>query len=210
MINLISHDLAKVPVIVMIAMTPSMLNAKTPEQYMPLDINNATELYSPLIAQNDATYVALKPQEPQQVEPFYYESLRYGKIHCVKPATVGSTKTNVVLYGNDKNNDTVRKVYLISDGEKDKYESHIPAEVRELIYHDLGPDKEYLGVMILKPVYNKNTHKLAGVLKREQKIDDDAAQFLLDLYAGETKWKNNTGIKFKETKNPKTAPVEML
>lgn len=208
-----SHNLAKIPVIVMIAMTPSMLNAKTPEQFVPLDVANATELYSPLIAQNDATYVALKPQEFQQVEPLGVAYFNDKKVQQIVKGKISTENVKIVLTGSefDKLENQVNNVYFIRDSYKNDNRVQRPPRILGLIYHNLGPDKEFLGVEVEQNLYKDVNARIPNaIIRREYRLDDESAQFLLDFHAGETKWVNKTGIIFAENKKPNTAPVNVI
>ena len=202
-----SNDLAKVPVVLMIAMSPSMMNAKTPVQIMPLDEGNMTEMYEQApVEVNDRTYVA-KPEEFQQSDPLGVAYFRYSRIQQIKPAIASGHKANLVLTSINRNDNTVRKVYLVRNDYKNSIETQEPPYIRELIYHELGPDKEFLGVKVIESVYDKSTQQYKGTIGYEVKLDDTSAQYLLDFNAGSTKWIDETGIKFKETKSPKLAPT---
>ena len=65
-----------------------------------------------------------------------------------------------------------------------------------------------MGVYVIEKVYDKNTHKYKGTIGYELRLDDESAQYLLDFNAGSTEWKDETGIKFRETTNPNVAPVK--
>lgn len=101
--------------------------------------------------------------------------------------------------------DVVSQVYLIPDG----YVSHViktPAEVRTLVYHNLGPGKEYCGVIVFDDIYEDEdkgaTGDFKGTYVAEYRLSDDAANVLIDMLAGKSKMKNETSIKFVETTNP--------
>ena len=87
-------------------------------------------------------------------------------------------------------------------------QNHEPPKVRELVYHDTGDGKEYLGIKILQNIYKSgnNTMYPDNTMEREVKLDDESAQFLLDLRTNDTKWNNTTDIKFSVTTNPKVMP----
>ena len=203
-----SNDLAKVPVVLMIAMSPSMMNAKTPVQIMPLDEGNMTEMYEQApVETNDATYVA-RPEEFQQSDPLGVTFFRHRKIKQIKSAIAGGHKANLVMTSYNRNDNTVSKVYLVRNDYKNSIETQEPPYIKELIYHDLGPTKEFLGVKVVEKVYDKNTQQYKGTIGYELKLDDTSAQYLLDFNAGSTKWVDETGIKFRETTNPNVAPVK--
>ena len=200
-----SNDLAKVPVVLMIAMSPAMMNGKTPIQYMPLDEGNMTEMFEQApVETNDATYVA-RPEEFQQDYPLGVAYLSYEKIRQIVPAVGNGVKANIVLATRsaDKTPNNVEYVYYIKNSYKND-RCEVPPVVRALIYHNLGPDKEYLGIEIKENFYKNGIPDYYVV--REVKLDDKSAQFLLDLQAGSTKWNDKTGIKFRETTNPNVQP----
>lgn len=204
-----SNKLAKVPVMLMIAMSPAMMNAKTPEQFIPSDEGNMIEMYEPTcVESNDATYVT-KPGEPNNSFPFDIAFFRHKRIQQIVPAMAGGQKTNLVLSSSNFNDNTVRKVYLVKNNEKVIYETHEPQYITELVLHDIGKDKEYLGVTVLRDVFDKDTHEYRGTIEFETRLDDESAQFLLDFYAGSTKWKNITRIKLRVTTDPNLAPVKV-
>lgn len=201
-----SNDLAKVPVVLMIAMSPAMMKGKTPIQYVPISNENISELVAqPHIEENDATYVA-SPDEFQNSYPLGVAYLSNKKIRQIKPAIGNGVKANLVLATrktDDTSND-VRYVYYIKHSHKSNNINENPPEVRELIYHNLGPDKEFLGIKIVEELY-KDGHYDSFIIK-EVKLDDTSAQFLLDFQAGDTEWNNKAGITFRETTNPNVAP----
>ena len=41
------------------------------------------------------------------------------------------------------------------------------------------------------------------------KLDDEAAQYLIDFLAGDTNFKNDTDIKFEKTTNPRVRPPKV-
>lgn len=204
-----SNDLAIVPVVLMIAMSPSMLNAKTPVHIMPVGEEKVSELIAqPNEEVNDATYVA-KPEQFQQDYPLGVAYLSTVGVKQIKPAIANNNKANVVLAGPDDGSNLVRSVYLINENYKNNNPNQLPPVIRELIYHNIGADREYLGVIVKQNIYpNEHSLKATKAIIREYRLDDESAQFLLDLNAESTKWKDETGIRFKETTNPNTARVK--
>lgn len=153
-------------------------------------------------------------EQTRQSYPFDTAWLKYEKIHYYRKATIGTEKVYLVLVSNSHEAaDRIHHVYVIKEGEHQQYHVQFHQEypyITELRYHDLGKGKDFLGVVILKSVYNKNTHQYAGRVIYERRIDDEAGQFLLDFQAGATKWKMAKymqGLKFTETKSPDMYPV---
>lgn len=77
-----------------------------------------------------------------------------------------------------------------------------------MIYHNIGKDKEFLGVLVYEEIYKEGQASPVGFLTREYRLDNESAQFLLDLNANSTKWLDKTGIEFKETTSPNIQSVK--
>lgn len=155
--------------------------------------------------------------QTQQSYPFDTSRLKdfNQTVRYFRKATVGSGKAYIVFVSDPLcSANEISDIYVINEGESYPYHTGSYEQypvVTELIYHDLGKDKEFLGVVIFKPVFNKNTHLLAGGITYECRIDDEAGQLLLDYQAGATKWKPGPGgfatLKFSETKSSNLQPV---
>ena len=80
-----------------------------------------------------------------------------------------------------------------------------------LIYHNLGEGKEFLGIRTRQYLYHdkKDPEAITGTLYREIRLDDRAAQYLLDLRTGDTKWNNKTDISFEVTNSPRVMIPEV-
>lgn len=153
----------------------------------------------------------------QQSYPFDTSRLKdfNQTVRFYRKATVGTGKAYLVFVSDPLCSvNEIADIYVINEGERYPYHAGSYEQypvVTELIYHDLGKDKEFLGVVIFKPVFNKTTHQLAGGVLYERRIDDEAGQLLLDYQAGATQWKPGPGglatLKFSETKRADLQPV---
>ena len=106
--------------------------------------------------------------------------------------------------------DAVEFIYIIptdSRGSKDVLDN--PPIVHQLVYHDLGKDKEYCGAIIEEDIIEKGTGKYKGTMRSEMRLDDNTAQLIIDLLTNHSKFKNNTLVNIKETINPMLAPIEI-
>lgn len=74
-----------------------------------------------------------------------------------------------------------------------KYSTVSPPIVTGLVYHDIGKDKEFCSVEMIHTRY-KNGERIRHLVR--ERVDDETAQLLIDFLAGETQWRNSTGIKF--------------
>lgn len=177
-----SRDLAKVPVIVMLAMTPSLLNSTTPANAVPLDSENITEILASIpteeintaeVAQYGKTNAVSKYVDPAYVHKkfrFTAENKNW-TMYFVKPTS-------------SKDDKKVSSIYLIPDGYKkvvngDGEEIGYPQEIRKLIYHDIGEENEFIGAFTREGKGNY-------WIEREMKLPDDIANELLDLVSYKT------------------------
>lgn len=199
---------AAVPVIVLMAMNPSLLNAEEPIKFMPTKNLDVTELlaYQPANTQSTAVLNPEGAIHNHSHLPLYSEYLTTESIKTTKKALGNGAEYHVVLTNcsmHDKTNN-VDNVYVIKKGYSCKNSEEHPPIVLELIYHNTNDGKEFGAVKLLEPIIDhaKNDAN-CGTMIREVKLDDESAQFIIDFMAGDTKWINKTNIKFSETSSPK-------
>ena len=200
----------RVPVVVMLAMSPAMLNSSVPEQYMPMNAQELTEVVAQIPAEDAATVDFREVQETQQNYPLGVAFFNRFKIQEIIPAVVGGAKANIVFtkpvkIGADRD---VYDVYYVDPSEPDSNPRHKPPEIRELIYHNLGEGKEFIGIKLFHHLYKKDGSEVGMI--SELKVDDKTAQYLLDLRTGDTKWNNKTLIGFSVTQSPNVLPPRVL
>lgn len=196
----------------LLAMMPAVLNSSTPVKYMPMNAQELTEVVAPIPLEDAATIDFAQVQQTEQ-SPFpkiaYFNERSSVFVKEVVSATGNKVPVKIVLTGYDPGKD-VDIVHYIKDDYEDADENSIPPWIYELVYHDLGPDKEFLGAKIKRNLYDKNTGKYTGATIREVRLDDVSAQYLLDLRTGDTKWTDKSRIAFSVTKDSKTMPTKFL
>lgn len=205
-----ASDLAKVPVIVLLAMNPATLNSKIPTMPETDNPNKITILAPETKSSYAATYViAPEVENLQQISaPYGWPYLGTPGINIQQVVKGKSPFSSYNLIytrfsQSDKAND-VRDVYLISDGEKKSTNKFVhPPEILKLVYHNLGDDKEYCGAVV-KQFYIDKTGDADGSLIREIRMDRISAQSLINLITGHTKWNYKGPIEIEETTNPNT------
>ena len=134
------------------------------------------------------------------------------KVQKVMPIVTTYTKNNVPMKrrlvfvapkGTTSNE--ITDWYIVSFNQKDEFKSHIPTKVCGLAYHDLGSDKEYLGIDVKYTRYKYNTTQIAEVKNYELKIEGESdAQYLLDTNTDDTGWKMVNMLNFRITKDVNT------
>ena len=203
-----STALKSVPVIIMLAMNPATLNSGVPEKYMPMNSEQLTEVVAQIPTTDVSTINLMEVTGAKKIEnPFkgikYFDDVL---LQDIKPAYSNGEKFSLVLaghYGDGKDNNIVRKVYFVKDGETRPTPMIEPSFITELVYHNI--DDAFLGVKVKKPVYDSHS-VYKGAILREYRLDDESAQFLLDLRTNDTEWNNKTNIKFSITESARVMP----
>ncbi len=201
-------DLSKMPVVVLLAMTPALSEAKVPENYANI-IPITTNYTKP---EQDVSAYARFPETqetPQSKAPFGWESIKYMNINASYKFFARGEEQNLIFVDQGRKN-SVSLIYIIptnSKGSKD--ETDIPPEVRQLLYHNIGKDKEYCGAIVEEDIIDANTGKYKGTLRSEIRLPDETAQKIIDLLTDHSNLKNNTSIRIKETTNPNLTPPKL-
>lgn len=199
-----SNTLAKVPVIVMLAMAP-MANGKQQIQAMPIDSKQLTEILAQVPTNALEVAPLESPQRKQDNPPLGINYFKGHDIIDVKDIKANGKDAKLVFrYIKYKSDDggvkNARRVYFVDDSYKDRKSYTVsPPEVRALIYHDLGSGKEF-GGLGLQTVITKVDGTYVP-FKYEVKLDDESAQYVIDFLAGEKEYKNEADIKFQVTKS---------
>ncbi len=199
-------DFAKVPVIVLLAMNPATLNSAIPVMPETDNPNNIVMLAPEQKSVDKNTYViAPELQDIQQISPPYgWEHFRFGKIqHSSNVVVDGKYNRDLVFYTpvSMKRQGNVIGEILIVDPNKPGGSATLshPPKVKEIIYHDLGKDREFCSVKTVEFLLNDSRESI-GFAYRELRIDDDSANKILQLLADESDFKNETKIKYVSTK----------
>lgn len=198
-------DLAKVPVIVLLAMNPATLNSALPTMPETANPNKITILAPENITSPAQTYVIdpLEIEQSRPRNPFGWAYLRDGKIQYNSKVKVNDNREMDLVYftrtGVKKIENEVFEIFIIDPQKKGsaKLTPH-PPRIQKIIYHDIGKDKEYCSV-ITKGHLTNDSGSAIGNEYQEIKIDDDTANKLLAFTLGKSEWENDTDIEFETT-----------
>lgn len=198
------NNLAKVLVIVLMAMLPAMMDAKTPVANLSEMDEAKTEIIAPILIDSEeldemttiAPYFS-NPQNAQTKAPFGVTSLLGQKIYHYD-TFMKDGKKHYIVYSSIRTPDYVDKVSVFPEGFPNKSGVLLPW-VEELVYHDLGKGKEYCGIIVRS--VNKLQNGRYKTTYEEVRLPDECAQTLIDLLANYSKMKNNTSIEYSETKS---------
>jgi hypothetical protein len=182
----------------MLAMAP-MANGKQQVQAMPLDTEQLTEILAQVPA-NPLEITELEaPQRKQDNPPLGVKYFKGCNIVDVKSITANGIPANLVFRAFTAGGEQIKSVYLVDKNYKNKESlTEAPPVVNSLIYHDLGPGKEFCGLGLEHVV--KKVNGDYTTVRYEVRLDDESAQYVIDFLAGEKEYKN-TFIKFVEVKN---------
>lgn len=138
----------------------------------------------------------------------YFERRPVAHIHTGKNG-VGKT-IHIVLcplsVGSEQLKKIISAIYWV-DENVIKYSPYDPPIVTGLVYHDIGKDKEFCSVKMIKTRY-KNGEMIRHLV--HERVDDETAQLLIDFLAGETQWRNSTNIKFYVSDGIRLPSPELL
>ena len=138
----------------------------------------------------------------------YFERRSVAHIHTGKK---GGGKTIHILLcplstGSEDLKKIISAIYWV-DENVIKYSPYDPPIVTGLVYHDIGKDKEFCSVEMIKTRY-KNGEMFRYRIR--ERVDDETAQLLIDFLAGETQWRNSTDINFYVSDGIRLPSPELL
>lgn len=138
----------------------------------------------------------------------YFERRSVAHIHTGKGG--GGKTIHIALcplsVGSEELKKIISAIYWV-DENVIKYSPYDPPIVTGLVYHDIGKDKEFCSVEMIKTRYENGEMFRYRIRER---IDDETAQLLIDFLAGETQWRNSTGIKFYVSDGIRLPDPELL
>lgn len=182
-----------VPVVVLMAMNPSMLNAKEPVSFQPMVNGAPTELYV------DAPKSSLIVSESDQAK----KVPSYGDWACLKEACQNvlhheefykaNTKYHMLFIGLPRTN-AVYDVLLFPDWMPvSKDPRTVPGELIRLTYHKLEDGKSFYSAYISDGCDDKNGKHVSRIV-HEIRIPDHVAKKMLQLRDGKTEFENKTSL----------------
>ena len=191
-----ANPLASIPIIAMLAMAPLSTNGTAPS-----DNAHLTELVTTANANTQKAYTVT--QTPQKVNLSELKAFKRLRLQKVVKCIGNDQDANLVFTTINTEaaiaNHSVLYIYYVEDNYKEPdYYGAKPPRIGELRYHDLG-DNSFVGIKVYEFIYTKTWEE--KLLTYEVRLDDKSAQYLIDFLAGETEFKNNTTIRFEETKS---------
>lgn len=211
-----SANLAKVPVVVLMAMSPAMLNANQPETKAALNgLSPKVEMVQAVPAEtkmNDAATIAPfeeLPEVQQNKAPFKplgqmgfidHEIMLYETFML-------NGKKNHLVFVREKDHikGIIDGVHIYPDGFISNPRHEVP-RVTEFIVHDV-PGQELWGSVIIHD--EKITDDAMIDTDKDVRLPDAQAQKILDLIQDCSNFKDGTDIKYSRTKSAALRPTKV-
>ena len=202
-----------IPVIVLMAMNPSLLNTASMAKAAPLE----TEALTEIVAENNRV---------SDVDESTYVMGMSGA-ESLSNLTPGQRKylnarNKYIVYKKDAGNGGILVFEKLIKPDEAKFIKYLPGDsnyegnmfetptVRLLIYHNIGKDKEYCGVLTRVRVKDPNHPNGEYFLDKEYRIVDEVANDLIHLVTDDSEFKNTANLKWLETTSPDLLPTEKV
>lgn len=180
-----ASDLAKVPVIVLLAMNPATLNSKIPT--MPeTDSPNQIVMLAPETKSAEKSTYVISPEveETQQSgNDFLLPSETQTALKIQDFDYLGHKYKVVYTSDGDTPENEINNIYFYKDNKKMN-----PGNLFGLIHHETVEGKTFEGALIKTPLYRDN--KLKAIKESEIELPQYVSDFMYDIINGKTKYKN--------------------
>ncbi len=196
-----ASGMVTVPAALLLALATSAINSSQPVAAQPTENETRVEMVS-TVGQASRSSSAPQFKDVFHKLPYYSEYLSEMRMKMSLPVKANGKNYNLVFASLGKtNNFDVENIYFIQDGFKNKKSYVQPPKVTSLVYHNLGDsNKDFCGVAIES--YTPNEDGSYSKVTYETRIDDDTANLLIDLIAGDSKYRNLAGLEMVETTSP--------
>lgn len=210
-----SANLAKVPVVVLMAMSPAMLNANQPEikavqnglapkvemvQALPTEseMDEAATIapFEELPEVQQASYDPLNQYEYKRQRVLLHDTFRYN----------GKKYHLVFVQPEDYKKGIVNVVNLFPDGFKSDSKHFMP-KITEFVVHNV-PGQELWGSVIVRNTVVSPDHKITSTYT-DMRLPDEQAQKVLDLIQDSSNFSNGTNIKYNRVTTPNLRPTRV-
>lgn len=192
-----TSKMATVPVVVLMAMTPGMMNGKQPITILPANDMNITEVLAQVPSIDmTKTYRTTEAQFSNQsgidLSGYNPKDIQYKQYYT-------SNGKRWVMVWSDVGKDKFAKKNMVGSIDfvsedyrqiKDEYggDANNPPSLLKMVYHNLGDEsKNFISVITRETVCDSNGENKKYVTK-EYRIPDDVANKLIDLFVGDTEF----------------------
>lgn len=207
-----TNSAMSVPVVVLMALSPSLLNAGGITNSAPLDAKALTEMAaeSRVPEAEGATYIMdmAAPASVNNLTPGQRNYLRAQGDDVIYKKDAGNGAI-LVFEKLTKPNEVRFIKYLPGNSQYSGKKTETPS-VTMLVYHDIGKDKEYCGVMTRVWVRDDDHPKGGYYLDKEYRIPDETANDLIALVTSGSEFVNKAGFKWMNTTDADLLPTKKV
>ncbi len=206
-----ASGMVTVPAALLLALATSAINAKEPMPYQDNDNTLKTELLA---------YAAPEPQQygssQRAISPnaAHDKYLNYNSRYIVYSEKVARRGTPHTMTF-EQIQGSINSIHMVPYDFVDKAEYTnykgqkevkplAPPQVIKLVYHDTGKDSEFCGVVVRESHYTSRGEFYH--IDKEIMLTDNAANQIIDLLAGDSKWPNKTSIEYSTTTSQNLLP----
>ena len=190
-----ASNLATVPVVVLMAMTPGMLNGKQPVTVLPANEMNVTEVLAqtPEIKEAENTYYTSAAQfsnSSYDLSSFDPRDIQYKQYYKMNGKNWVMVWNDVGKSTNSKKN-MVGGIFFVPETYRQiqnemGIDINTPPMLLKMVYHNIG-DSSFMTVITRETTCDDEGNNRKRLTK-EYRIPDDVANKLIDLFVGDTEF----------------------
>lgn len=198
----VQNKMVTVPLATLIAMSPMVGNANEPAG--TLNSSKIVELAeaNPAPEVDEATYV-MGVDQSSAMTPAQRDYFKIFPKEIAAKFDAGRG-AYIVFRRVPNSNNKIMNVDFVPRNVNTTSTFHVP-QVKELVYHNIGKDKEYCGVKTSRIIEENG---VPVKIVEEHRISDDAANQIIDLISGESKYQNSSKVIITETFSPNLAATK--
>lgn len=179
-------------IVAVVAMSPAMLKGTEPVKAMPLDAEQLTEIIAAPRQEKEVSTINFH-HAPSRLKEFLGDDrVLYKKSFVSDGIKYTMYYSNGTLFNpaSREENFVTDVIFVPSDYDYVLKENVKPPWLTKLIYHDLGPDKEFIGANIryTKEVPDEYYGTQNAYFEKEIRLPNDIANEVMDLTLGDTKF----------------------
>lgn len=194
-------------VVAFVAMSSATLNSAEPVKVLPIDAEQLTEILATPNQEKEVSTINFH-QAPSRLKEFLGDDrVLYKKSFVSDGIKYTMYYSNGTLFNPaNRENFVTDVIFVPSDYDYVLNEDVKPPWLTKLIYHDLGPDKEFIGANIryTKEVPDEYYGTQSAYHEKEIRLPDEIANEIIDMVAGDTKFVPSPALAkmFQTTKSP--------
>jgi len=155
--------------------------------------------------------INLTQEERQSKYPYGWKSLESLHINDVTRFKADNGHEYFMLFTSNQNDIEVNEIFIFDVNSKGtRHIAQDPPMVKQLVYHNIGKDKEFCGVILERDVLEEESGKFKGTIRNEMRLPDEVAQKIVDVITDYSRFKNKTNLKIREVNFADLIPTRLF